>query len=268
MTAPAEDRSPERGAAAALSSPPWPDRWLAIVQALMPAYEEGQVVCWIERLAGAPTPQVLAFVNAHALNLVARDDAFFNDLRAADYLARDGQGMAWLMRLLGLDPGLNLNGTDLIPRLLLPAAAGPVALLGTREPWLSAAARAVQAACGGPVCITLDGFQPAMAYRRLVERHRPRLVVLGMGMPRQERIAQVLRTSASAPCLIVCGGAILDFLGGRVRRAPASLRRVGLEWLWRLACEPRRLFARYVIGNPVFLARALRCAGSSRLARA
>ncbi len=234
----------------------------------MPVREEAAVQAWIERLTHAPTPQVLAFVNAHALNLAAREGAFFRDLCAADHLARDGQGMAWLMRLLGSDPGFNLNGTDLIPRLLLLPAEGRVALFGTREPWLSAAARVVQNARGGPACITLDGFQPAAAYQALVERHRPQLVVLGMGMPRQERLAQVLRACAPAPCLIVCGGAILDFLGGRVRRAPAGLRRLGLEWLWRLACEPRRLFARYVIGNPVFLARALRCAVASRPTRA
>jgi exopolysaccharide biosynthesis WecB/TagA/CpsF family protein len=83
------------------------------------------------------------------------------------------------------------------------------------------------------------------------------LIILGMGMPRQEIVALALRAALHRPCLIVCGGAILDFLGGRVPRAPRLLQGLGLEWAWRLAREPRRLFRRYVLGNPVFIGRAL-----------
>jgi hypothetical protein len=86
------------------------------------------------------------------------------------------------------------------------------------------------------------------------------LIILGMGMPRQEIVALALRAALHRPCLIVCGGAILDFLGGRVPRAPRLLQGLGLEWAWRLAREPRRLFRRYVLGNPVFIGRALRLA--------
>jgi exopolysaccharide biosynthesis WecB/TagA/CpsF family protein len=84
------------------------------------------------------------------------------------------------------------------------------------------------------------------------------LIVLGMGMPRQELVACSLRAQLDYPCLIVCGGAIIDFLGGKTARAPAWMRRLGLEWVYRLAQEPGRLFRRYVLGNPLFLARALR----------
>jgi hypothetical protein len=58
------------------------------------------------------------------------------------------------------------------------------------------------------------------------------------------------------PCLIVCGGAIIDFMGGKTARAPQWMRKTGIEWVFRLLLEPRRLFQRYVVGNPVFLARA------------
>ena len=77
-------------------------------------------------------------------------------------------------------------------------------------------------------------------------------------------MAAALRTVISHPCLIVCGGAIIDFLGGKTPRAPLWMRQVGLEWVFRLALEPRRLFHRYVIGNPLFLMRALRLASASR----
>ena len=73
-------------------------------------------------------------------------------------------------------------------------------------------------------------------------------------MPKQEAVAARLAASG-VPCLIVCGGAILDFLGGKVARAPGWLRRLGGEWVFRLVKEPRRLFMRYVVGNPMFLLR-------------
>ena len=108
--------------------------------------------------------------------------------------------------------------------------------------------------------ISENGFLDAKTYVALANIHRPELIVLGMGMPRQEEMAVILRASLGFPCLIVCGGAIIDFLGGKTRRAPMWMRGLGLEWLFRLGLEPRRLFQRYVIGNPLFLARALRLA--------
>ena len=217
-------------------------------------------------------PRVLAFANAHAFNLAARDAAFFEDLVAADWLLRDGQGMAWLLWLMGQAPGLNLNGTDLIPALVTrlgkaqPGAR--IALLGTRAPWLARAGTRMQALAGGTRCLIADGFLPDDEYLRLARSESPHLVVLAMGMPRQERLARALRAAAPAPCLIVCGGAIADFLGGRFVRAPHWVQRIGLEWCWRLAREPRRLFGRYVLGNPLFLARALWLALSRRQAAA
>ena len=73
------------------------------------------------------------------------------------------------------------------------------------------------------------------------------------------------RDRAERPCLIVCGGAILDFLGGKVSRAPAWLRRLGGEWIFRLVKEPKRLFMRYVVGNPAFLIRTLFCTKAKTL---
>jgi N-acetylglucosaminyldiphosphoundecaprenol N-acetyl-beta-D-mannosaminyltransferase len=77
-----------------------------------------------------------------------------------------------------------------------------------------------------------------------------------MGMPKQEQLARALREQGGAQ-LIVCGGAILDFLAGKVSRAPAFMQSAGVEWLYRLAKEPRRLFKRYVVGNPAFLLKLL-----------
>ncbi len=244
-----------------MSAPDWPGRWQALVRTAVRVHGprgESQLLDWLAR---PDRPRVLAFINAHAMNSAAEDRRFHEALMAADIVVRDGIGLALLMSLLNQRPGLNLNGTDLIPRILRRHAGAPIALFGTREPWLSQAAQAVarDLAPGSP-CITADGFRPAEDYLHLAQAHAPALIVLGMGMPRQEIVAQVLRAALLRPCLIVCGGAILDFLGGRTSRAPRIVQRAGLEWAWRLAREPRRLFRRYVLGNPLFIARALRLA--------
>jgi exopolysaccharide biosynthesis WecB/TagA/CpsF family protein len=209
----------------------------------------------VDTLATPSAPQVVGFVNAHACNLAVGDSTLRDDLLAADVLLRDGSGLQVLCRRLGREAGLNMNGTDLIPALLDRFAGRPVALLGTRDPWLANAATRV--AERSPVVATHDGFAGDDVYVELLQGHPADLVVLGMGMPRQEALATRLRESISHPCTIVCGGAILDFLGERVQRAPAPFRRLGIEWVWRLALEPRRLFRRYVIGNVEFLARTL-----------
>ncbi len=205
-------------------------------------------------LANARSSKVLAFINAHAMNTLATAQPFYEALAAADIILRDGSGMATLYKMLGQNPGLNLNGTDLIPRLIHAFNGRPIALLGTQEPYLESARATILRTLAPSSTITSEhGFHPAQIYIDFACIHRPALIVLGMGMPKQEQVAVQLRSVLDYPCLIVCGGAIIDFLGGKVSRAPALMRRTGMEWLYRLVLEPRRLFQRYVIGNPKFL---------------
>lgn len=112
-------------------------------------------------------------------------------------------------------------------------------------------------------CVVAHGFLDTARYVRLAAAHRPAVIVLGMGMPRQEEVAAVLRAALGFPCLIICGGAIIDFIGGKTSRAPGWIRAAGLEWSYRLALEPKRLFRRYVVGNPLFISRALSLAAAS-----
>ena len=211
------------------------------------------------RLSRPSTPFVLAFANAHAMNSMVSSLPFFNAMHSADMLLRDGSGMATLFKILKMPPGLNLNGTDMIPRLIRLFNGRPIALFGTQNPYLQRGLKAIsQELAPDSAYICAHGFLNISAYTELAQVHRPALVVLGMGMPRQEEVAAALRLALSFPCLIVCGGAIIDFLAGKTPRAPLWVRRAGLEWAFRLAMEPRRLFHRYVIGNPLFLTRALR----------
>lgn len=201
-------------------------------------------------------PTRVAFVNAHAFNLCCGDNGFRANLLESDFVFRDGSGMAILYRMLGRDPGLNLNGTDMIPRIIDLYAGHKAALFGTREPYLSQAARAIKKTDVDPV-ILLDGFQDDESYLECIRSRKVSLIILAMGMPKQERVAALLARNLEYPCLIVCGGAILDFIGGKVTRAPFIFRRLGIEWAYRLAREPKRLFRRYIVGNFIFLARSV-----------
>jgi N-acetylglucosaminyldiphosphoundecaprenol N-acetyl-beta-D-mannosaminyltransferase len=99
-----------------------------------------------------------------------------------------------------------------------------------------------------------------------IEAARPDVLVVGFGMPAQERWIQENWAGLHVP-VIVTAGAAFDYVSGRSRRPPALMRRVGLEWLGRWATEPRRLTRRYLVGVPVFFARAAVYALRSRLGR-
>src|SRR5690606_9053131 len=101
---------------------------------------------------------------------------------------------------------------------------------------------------GGPESLAVIGG---------INATRPDIVIVGFGMPAQERWVHDHRSALDAP-VVLTGGAVFDYVSGRLRRAPAWMTGHGLEWLGRLVIEPRRLMRRYVVGNPLFLARVLR----------
>jgi hypothetical protein len=223
---------------------------------------EGDRAAMIESLARPPSPRVLGFVNAHAVNLCAIDAVARRGLMGADVLLRDGIGMKLMLRMLGGAPGVNMNGTDLIPDLMAQPGLR-VALYGGR-PGVAEAAAAIARARGADVVAARHGYAPESDYLDWMEEDAPDLLILAMGMPMQEVLALKLRDASRGPRLIVCGGAILDFMAGRISRAPRWVRRLGLEWAYRLLREPRRLFLRYVVGNPLFVLRAVTLALAPR----
>ena len=203
-------------------------------------------------------PRILSFVNAHAANLAWENSPFWEDISASDFIVRDGIGMKLLMKACGVEPGINLNGTDFIPSLLDEVGSShTIAIYGTGEPWLGRGAKVVRG-MGFATVTTATGFFPDSWYLERAKQDDADLIVLGMGMPKQERVARLLRNGlAGRDVLIVNGGAVVDFLAGRFPRAPRWMRISGLEWLYRLGREPRRLWRRYVLGNGKFMLRII-----------
>jgi exopolysaccharide biosynthesis WecB/TagA/CpsF family protein len=208
----------------------------------------------IEKCLTSRTARIISFVNAHAFNMCNRDGDFADALLQSDVILRDGIGMQLLFQKLNIDAGLNMNGTDLIPRLLDSAKGQTVGLLGTADPYLSNAVDHLTQA-GHNVIVAQDGFQDKETYLALVEQHRPKVIVLGMGMPKQELVAAYLKENVTYNPLIINAGALIDFIGGKTKRAPRWVREIHMEWVFRLLSEPKRLFRRYVVGNAVFLSR-------------
>jgi len=250
----------------AVPVPSWRHRWLSLLDHIVAVPDEPRLEQLLKRLEAPEKPLILAFVNAHAMNSAARLPEFYSALLSSDLVLRDGSGMATLYRMLGRDPGLNLNGTDLIPRIMAKYDGKRIALFGTRDEYANRARDSMADDITPHSKIdSVHGFHDMDIYIAMAIHQRPQLIVLGMGMPKQELLAVELRKAMkNTPCLIICGGAIIDFLGGKTARAPEWVRKVGCEWVFRLALEPRRLFMRYVVGNPAFLMRAASLKRSAR----
>lgn len=203
----------------------------------------------------------VSFVNAHCVNIAARDEGYRHALRESDMLLPDGSGMRIAARLAGEPMGENLNGTDLFPVLCERAArlGVPLFLLGGAPGIARATADAMQERYPGlRIAGTRDGYFAPFEAPIVVDEINhsgAQILLVGMGVPKQERWIAQHADRLTTPVMLGVGG-LFDYYSGRIPRAPLALRRIGCEWMWRLAQEPRRLFSRYVMGNAAFLARA------------
>ena len=205
----------------------------------------------IDRLLTPGRRSRIAFFNAHCGNVMARDADYADALMTADEVLPDGVGVGLAARMSRQKIAENLNGTDFTPALLKAAAAKglSVFLLGARPGVAEAAAnRLCLDTPGLRVVGTRDGYDGMVdeaATIRAVNFARPDILLVAAGVPMQDLwIARNAHRLHPRICLGV--GALFDFLAGRVRRAPAWVRRARCEWVWRLASEPRRMARRYL----------------------
>lgn len=192
------------------------------------------------------------FLNAHGVNLAAREAGFRDLLAGSDHLLRDGIGVELGLKALGLPATENLNGTDLIPRILERHKDSRIAIWGSSEATLDHLGRRL-AGEGYKHLVSFEhGFHDDAFYVEKFRALRPDIVVLCMGMPRQERLSAQLAAQGGAGLIISAGG-WANFYSGQARRAPLWVRRLKLEWLHRLAREPLRLGRRYTVDIVAYL---------------
>ena len=206
---------------------------------------------------------MLTYVNAHTLNLATTDSSYAEVLRNADLVLNDGKGVMLAGLILGRRFPADLNGNYFTPLLLDRAAASgwSIYILGARPGIAERVAEVLKAKHPGlAVAGTMHGHFSAVDEDDVVARIRatsPGLLLVGMGNPQQERfLARRLKDSGARVGLGV--GAFLDFQVGEVERAPTWMNRTGIEWVHRLIQEPRRMWRRYLLGNPLFVWRVLK----------
>ncbi|MHA3702441.1 WecB/TagA/CpsF family glycosyltransferase [Jatrophihabitans sp. YIM 134969] len=212
----------------------------------------------VTAMAARPGHDVVAFVNAHSLNLAAGDLRYRASLHHASLVLNDGLGIGIAARLQGAPFTDNLNGTDLLPDLLSDFAAdGHTVFFYGAAPGVAerTARRWALAVPGLRVAGALDGYTvSSAAAAEIVRESAADVVLVALGNPRQEIWARHLGPRTGAR-LSIGVGAFFDFSAGVVRRAPRVVRHARMEWAFRLLQEPRRLTRRYLVGNPAFLLR-------------
>ena len=222
-----------------------------------------EVADWIEEMLESGSP---GSVSAAAVHLVmrAREDAeVMESVLGTTLVVPDGQPLVWALHALGHRAATRIYGPDLMAFCCERAAVAgtPIYLYGGRD---EAALEALTAALEAryPGIAIAGGFSPP--HRELtpqeddavvarIEESGAQIVWVGIGQPRQEQWMARMRGRLSAPMLAAVGAAF-DFHAGLVPQAPAWMGRLGLEWSYRLAREPRRLWRRYARYNPRFVA--------------
>ena len=176
----------------------------------------------------------------------------------------DGQPIVWASALLGHQVA-KVSGSDLFEPLMRRAARRGVRvfLLGASPEVAAEATRRLQGEMGVQVCgadsrqVGIEPLPDEPELARAIRSAQTELLVVCLGAPKAELFLDRVRDQI-APAVGVCLGASLDFYTGRILRAPRWMQRSGLEWLFRLAREPRRLARRYLIDDPAFLGILLR----------
>ncbi len=225
-----------------------------------------EVVC---ARAAAAQPLFVTYVNAHNINVAARDEHYARALREADIVYADGMAVVWASRWLDSRHPLpeRVNAGDFFPGFCSECARRGLSLylLGS-EPGVArrCADRMRRHAPDLKIAGASDGFwgrggefADERAALRAIRESGARILLAGMGVPRQELWARARAADLGVP-VVWCVGALFEYYAGQRARAPVWMRRAGLEWAFRLALEPRRMARRYLIGNAEFLWRTAR----------
>ncbi|MGA2848338.1 MAG: WecB/TagA/CpsF family glycosyltransferase [Terracidiphilus sp.] len=196
----------------------------------------------------------IATANVDFLINSIHDEELRETLGRCDVVLADGMPLVWASRLLGTSLKQRVTGADLVPQLAkLSARRGyRIFLLGSSEESSAGAAAWMQVNFPG-VCIAgryCPEYQPLeeMDHEEIlsrIEEARPDILLVAFGNPKQEKWLTMHRYRLKVPVCVGVGGT-LDFLSGRVSRAPLWMQQTGLEWLYRMSQEPFRLAKRYV----------------------
>jgi N-acetylglucosaminyldiphosphoundecaprenol N-acetyl-beta-D-mannosaminyltransferase len=229
-----------------------------------------------ESLGALPEGKVLInTINAHSFNVAQNDEAFAEALAKGDYLIPDGASIVKACRWLKAksQPKERIAGWDLftfeMQRLSEQAAKAnakkKVMFMGSSENVLTLIRERVAADYPNLEPVTYSPpYKPLFtaddnaAIVRAINAANPDLLWIGMTAPKQEKWTYQHWSQLAIHCHVGTIGAVFDFYAGTVQRAPQWWQEHSLEWLYRLVKELRRMWRRYVLGNPLFLMNILK----------
>jgi N-acetylglucosaminyldiphosphoundecaprenol N-acetyl-beta-D-mannosaminyltransferase len=207
----------------------------------------------------------VTITNVHSVSEAHGDPEFRRIFNRALLCTPDGMPLVWMGRLQGFHSIRRVYGPDLMLNLFQhsrdgqfthflyggkPGVADELAhVLGKRFPG------AQIAGTYSPPYRALNPDELHALEKRIAET-KPDFVWVGIGMPKQERFMAEHAAALTGATIFIGVGAAFDFLTGRVRQAPKWMQSAGLEWFFRLTQEPRRLWKRYLLNNPLFIMRA------------
>jgi N-acetylglucosaminyldiphosphoundecaprenol N-acetyl-beta-D-mannosaminyltransferase len=223
----------------------------------------GEGVEIIEKLIRKKKPQLVVLANAHTLNLAYEQKEYKRILKKAALVLRDGTGVGWAAKRKGIPPLHNFVGTDFIPDFCKYTSHKGYRffLLGSRPGNAEFAANNLEGLAPGVVVTGHHHgyFKDAEAHEIIqrINETRSDILMVAMGNPKQEIWIESYIDKINVPVCIGVG-AFFDYFSGRVVRAPRWMLNTGMEWVFRLFVEPKRLWKRYLIGNTQFIIRICR----------
>jgi N-acetylglucosaminyldiphosphoundecaprenol N-acetyl-beta-D-mannosaminyltransferase len=209
----------------------------------------------IEKMLKGKKSHYIFTPNATHIFLFQKDEEFRKIYKKASLVLPDGMPLVWVSRLIKPRLKERISGTDFVFSLCDEAnqKGYTIFLLGA-EPTVIRKARAAlnQKFSGLQIVGIHDGyFNDDTEVINKINASRPDILFVGIGFPKQEKWIGKNINRLHVKVVVSIGGAF-DVIGGKFKRAPLLMRKWGLEWLWRLSQEPRRLWKRYLIGNTTF----------------
>ncbi|HUW61899.1 MAG TPA: WecB/TagA/CpsF family glycosyltransferase [Candidatus Bathyarchaeia archaeon] len=213
-------------------------------------------------------PRTILCVNAHIYNLAFSDVSLRQALNEARIVTADGMGIVMAAPLFGKKIPERCNMTEAFRAFLesdqMPGSRG--VLLGVTEREVALTAHNIeQLSSHCRILEAASGFCTDAEYERILAAHKNAdFVFLGMGSPKTERISKLASAICTESIVWSIGAGTMKIIAGTLKEAPVLMRRYSLQWLHRLYLEPRIMWRRYLIGNPLFAIRVVGCARKQR----
>lgn len=218
-----------------------------------------------ESLKSIPDGKMLInTINAHSFNVALKDELFAEALKNGDYLIPDGASIVKACKLLNAksQPKERIAGWDLFQLEMekLNEKGGKCFFMGSSEKVLSLIREKATVEYKNIMVETYSPpYKPDFSYEdnsaiiKTINDAKPDLLWIGMTAPKQEKWTYSHWNELNIHCHVGTIGAVFDFYAGTAKRAPQWWQEHSLEWLYRLIKEPKRMWRRYVIGNPLFI---------------